>query len=227
MKIAINQSNYISWKGYFDMIQSVDTFVLYDDVQYTKRDWRNRNKIKTCHGLKWLTVPVGVKGRYHQKIKDAIIINDGDWRSSHLKSIKEAYSKAPDYKKVLPYIENLYTTSNYNTISEVNRHFIVGICDYLDINTNIVSSAEYNLSAEDKTDRLIDICTQAGASEYVSGPAAKDYIDRDKFELAGIKLTWMDYSKYPEYPQLHGDFVHKVSIIDLLFSCGKQSINFI
>ena len=226
MKVAINQSNYISWKGYFDMIKSVDLFILYDDVQYTRRDWRNRNKIKTAHGLKWLTIPVNVKGKYFQKINETTI-SDKKWNLNHLKTIKGCYSKTQYFEDVIPLVEHLYTTANHERISEINFHFITGICDYLGINTKIVFSSEYNLSEQRKNERLIDICKQAGAKEYISGPLAKDYIVKDKFDEAGIKLTWMNYDDYLEYPQLHGDFVHKVSILDVLFNCGKKTIDFI
>ncbi len=226
MKVAINQSNYISWKGYFDMIKSVDLFILYDDVQYTRRDWRNRNKIKTAHGLKWLTIPVNVKGKYFQKINETTI-SDKKWNLNHLKTIKGCYSKTQYFEDVIPLVEHLYATANHERISEINFHFITGICDYLGINTKIVFSSEYDLSEQRKNERLIDICKQAGAKEYISGPLAKDYIVKDKFDEAGIKLTWMNYDDYLEYPQLHGDFVHKVSILDVLFNCGKKTIDFI
>jgi len=226
MKVAINQSNYISWRGYFDMIQSVDLYILYDDVQYTRRDWRNRNKIKTPHGVKWLTIPVNVKGKYFQKIKDTTI-SDPEWNINHLKTLKGTYSKCEHFKEVFPFIEELYLTANYETISEINFHFISAICRYLDIRTKIVFSSEYDLSEERKTDRLVDICQQASATEYISGPLAKDYIAEDKFKNADIKLTWMNYDGYPDYPQLHGDFVSKLSIVDLLFNCGKNSVDYI
>lgn len=226
MKVAINQSNYISWKGYFDMIKSVDLFILYDDVQYTRRDWRNRNKIKTPNGLKWLTIPVSVKGKYLQKIKDTTV-SDKDWNKTHLRTLKGSYSKSKHFKDVFPLVEELYKTANYTTISEINFHFISGICDYLGIETDIVFSSVFDLSEEKKTDRLIDICRQANATEYISGPLAKNYIDKEKFDQFNIELTWMNYDDYPEYPQLYGNFVHKISILDLLFSCGKDSINFI
>lgn len=208
------------------MIRSVDLYILYDDVQYTKRDWRNRNKIKTANGLKWLTIPVNVKGKYLQKIKDTTV-SDKRWRTKHLSTIRESYRKSKYFEEVYPLVENLYKTANYNTISEINFHFITGICTYLNIGTKIVFSSDFDLTEDKKTDRLVNICTQAGATEYISGPLAKDYIELEKFKSNNIKLTWMNYDNYPEYSQLHGDFVHKVSILDLLFNCGKDSINFI
>ena len=188
MKVAINQSNYISWRGYFDMIKSVDLYILYDDVQYTRRDWRNRNKIKTAHGVKWLSIPVNVKGRYFQKIKETTI-SDKSWNTKHLKTLKGSYSKAKFFKDVFPFIENLYLTANFETISEINFHFIRAICDFLNIKTEIVFSSSYDLTNQHKTDRLVDICKQAKATEYISGPLAKDYINEDKFNNEEIKLT--------------------------------------
>ena len=208
------------------MIRTVDLYILYDDVQYTRRDWRNRNKIKTPHGLKWLTIPVNVKGKYHQKIKETTV-SDKSWRIKHLKTIKRCYLKSPYYEEVYPLVEKLYQTAEYDTISEINLHFIRGICKYLKIDTKIGFSSDYNLTEGRKTERLVSICKQAGATEYISGPLAKDYLIKDKFDSEGIKLTWMNYDNYPEYPQLYGDFVHKISILDLLFNCGSNSINFI
>ena len=126
-----------------------------------------------------------------------------------------------------PLVEKLYQTAEYDTISEINFHFIRGICKYLKIDTKIGFSSDYNLTEGRKTERLVSICKQAGATEYISGPLAKDYLIKDKFDSEGIKLTWMNYDNYPEYPQLYGDFVHKISILDLLFNCGSNSINFI
>jgi len=227
MKVAINQSNYIPWKGYFDMIRSVDLYVLYDDVQYTRRDWRNRNQIKGVDGLKWLTIPVKVKGRYHQKIRETIICNT-KWTVKHLNLLKQFYATSSHFKDVFPLVEHLYETAvGHKNISEINYHFIKAICNYLDIETKIVFSHNYDLSEQKKTERLVDICQQANATEYISGPAAKDYLMKDKFDNANIKVTWMDYNHYPEYPQLYGTFVHKVSILDLLFNCGEKSMEYI
>ncbi len=222
-KVAILQSNYIPWKGYFDMIAAVDEFILYDDMQYTKNDWRNRNQIKTPQGVQWLTVPVRLKGEFGQTIRDAEI--DGErWRSLHWKSLNANYRRAKHFAEVAALIEPLYQNS-YRTISELNRAFIETICAYLGITTKISNSWDYQL-IEGKTERLSNLCQQAGAMEYISGPAAKDYIEEKYFEDAGIKLSWFNYSGYPEYPQQWGEFAHGVSILDLLFNCGKDSPQF-
>jgi WbqC-like protein family len=220
-KVAILQSNYIPWKGYFDMIAAVDEFILYDDMQYTRRDWRNRNQIKTPQGVQWLTVPVQAKGKYDQKIRDTEI-DGSDWASAHWKALAQNYRRAPHFNEIATLIEPLYLTETYTHISQLNRRFIDVICGYLGINTKITNSWDYTL-LDGKTERLADLCKQAGGVEYISGPAAKDYVEDSVFTEQGIKLTWFDYSGYPEYPQLWGEFTHGVTILDLLFNCGKDA----
>lgn len=220
-KVAIVQSNYIPWKGYFDMIAAVDEFILYDDMQYTRRDWRNRNQIKTPQGVQWLTVPVLVKGKYHQSIRETEISGD-DWAAKHWAALVSNYRRAPQFSEIAAWLEPLYHGETYSHLSELNRRFLEAICGYLGIETRLSSSSDYTL-VEGKTERLADLCTQAGATEYVSGPAARDYVDPLIFESRGIALTWFDYSGYPEYPQLWGEFAHGVTILDLLFNCGKQA----
>lgn len=220
-KIAIAQSNYIPWKGYFDLIAAVDEFILYDDMQYTRRDWRNRNQIKTPKGLQWLTIPVQVKGKYHQKIKETRV--DGvDWALVHWKTLLQYYRRAPYFEEIAMWLEPLYLAGSYTFLSELNRRFIEAICNYLGIKTVISNSWNYTL-IDGKTERLADLCAQAGSTEYISGPAAKDYIEESIFSERGIKLTWFDYTGYPEYPQLWGEFTHGVTILDLLFNCGKDA----
>ena len=223
-RIAIVQSNYIPWKGYFDLINLVDEFILFDDMQYTKRDWRNRNKIKTPNGTKWLTIGVEVKGKYYQKIKDTVI-SDTKWNLRHWKSINHNYSKAKHFRNYWDIFEELYLTSNSKFLSEVNYRFLTTICEVLGIKTKLSWSSDYRL-AEGKTERLIDLCKQAGATEYISGPTAKGYIKDELFASEGIRVTYMDYSGYPEYEQLFPPFEHAVSIIDLIFNEGPEAPKF-
>lgn len=220
-KVAIVQSNYIPWKGYFDTIAAVDEFILYDDMQFTRRDWRNRNQIKTPQGVQWLTVPVKVKGKYHQTIRETEI-DGADWAEAHWKALTQNYHRAPYFKEIADIFEPLYRQHCYVYLSELNRVFIEAICRYLGITTKISNSWYYQL-IEGKTERLMDLCSQAGGTEYISGPAAKDYIDENIFNERGIKLTWFDYGGYPEYPQLWGEFTHGVTILDLMFNCGKDA----
>jgi len=219
-KVAISQSNYIPWKGYFDLIASVDEFIIFDDMQYTKRDWRNRNKIKTPNGLIWLSVPVKVKGKYHQKIRDTEIDGTG-WQASHWNSLELNYRKAPFFNEIAEWLKPLYLEKTHTRLSDLNREFIDAICRYLSINTVITNSWDYRL-VDGKTERLADICRQAEATEYLSGPSAKGYVDEEIFTSLDIKLTWFDYSHYPAYKQLWGEFEHGVSILDLLFNCGRD-----
>ena len=220
-KVAILQSNYIPWKGYFDMIAAVDEFILYDDMQFTRRDWRNRNQIKTPQGVQWLTIPVLVRGKYHQKIHETEI--DGtDWAAAHWKALVQNYRRAPYFAEIAAWLEPLYLDWPFTHISNVNRRFIEAICNYLTIKTLITSSRDYRL-LDGQTERLADLCVQAGGTEYISGPAARDYIDEKVFSDLGIELTWFDYAGFPAYPQLWGEFTHGVTILDLLFNCGKNS----
>ena len=220
-KIAILQSNYIPWKGYFDIIAAVDEFILYDDMQYTRRDWRNRNQIKTPQGVQWLTVPVQVKSKYHQKIRDTEI-DGSEWVSSHWKALEQNYRRAPHFNEIASLLEPLYHGKTFTHISELNRSLIELVCNYLGIKTAISNSWDYDLRG-DSTERLAELCLQAGGTEYISGPAAKDYLDENFFSSKKLKLTWFNYTGYAEYPQQWGAFVHGVTILDLLFNCGKES----
>ena len=223
-KVAILQSNYIPWKGYFDLIGAVDEFILYDDMQYTRRDWRNRNQIKTPQGVQWLTVPVRVKGKYEQKIRDTEI-DGSDWAVAHWKALVQNYARAPHFAEIAAWLEPLYLSGSSPLLSDLNRRFIQAICAYLHIDTVISDSRDYAL-VDGKTERLADLCAQAGGTEYVSGPSARDYVDESVFERSGIQLTWFDYAGYPEYPQLWGDFAHGVTVLDLLFNCGRDAGRF-
>ena len=226
-KIAILQSNYIPWKGYFNLINKVDEFILYDEVQYTKRDWRNRNQIKTGNGLQWLSVPVEVKGKYNQRI-DATKISDKSFALKHWNSIKHAYSKAPFFKEYSGIFEALYSDLDEELLSEVNHKFILAINKLLGITTKVSWSTDYEAldpqhQEESANNRLIDLCLKSEATIYLSGPAAKDYMDLDKFNGNGVQVEWMDYSHYQEYPQLNGEFTHYVTVLDLIFNQGVES----
>jgi len=220
-RVAIVQSNYIPWKGYFDLIASVDEFILFDDMQYTRRDWRNRNKVKVSNGLTWLTVPVRSKGNFHQPIRE-IEIDGEDWSEKHWLTLKQSYGKAKFFDEVAEMIAPLYLSSNFTHLSVLNRSFIEAICQYLGVETKISNSWDYEV-VEGKSERLASLCAQAGGTKYVSGPSAKGYVEEDIFGALGISVSWFDYAGYPPYPQLWGEFVHEVSILDLLFNCGKES----
>lgn len=223
-KIAVLQSNYIPWRGYFDLINLVDEFILFDDMQYTRRDWRNRNLIKTSNSLKWLTIPVQVKGKYFQKIRDTEV-SDPSWRHQHWRSILHSYSKAEHFRKHEQLFEDLYLNSTETFLSQINYSFLCAICQILGIKTRITWSSDYNL-VEGKTERLIALCRQAGGTDYLSGPAAREYIDAELFKSEGIVLSYMDYSDYPEYRQLYPPFEHGVSVLDLIFNEGPNATTY-
>jgi hypothetical protein len=218
-KVAILQSNYIPWKGYFDMIAAVDEFILYDDVHFTKNDWRNRNQIKTPNGLHWLSIPVGQSIR--RTIRNVEIL-DHEWQAKHWKSLFFNYSRAKAFEDVSEWLKPIYLAEQHSNLSELNRRLIEEVCAYLEISTTIKNSWDYELG-DGKTERLVKLCRQAGASVYLSGPAAKSYLDESLFIDAGIQVEWFDYTGYSTYPQLWGEFTHGVTILDLLFNCGKQS----
>jgi hypothetical protein len=217
--LAIVQSNYLPWKGYFDLINLADEFILFDDAQYTKNDWRNRNRIKTQNGLMWLTIPV--RYNYPQRIKDTVVSFPG-WKRKHWRSIGQNYSKAKYFPLYRELFEELYLALTESFLSQINYRFLTAICQILGIDTKLSWSSDYRI-IEGKTERLIDLCRQTGATHYLSGPSARGYIDEEMFREEGISLTYMDYSGYPEYEQLFQPFEHRVSIIDLIFNEGPNA----
>jgi len=222
--VAISQSNYIPWKGYFDLIQMADEFVLFDTAQYTRRDWRNRNRIKTPNGAAWLTIPVVVKGRYLQTVQETEI-SDGSWNEYHWKTIVHNYARAPHFEAYRDCFEELYLGCREKLLSRINFRFLVTICEILGIKTHVSWSCEYP-QVGGQTERLVKWCRELKATEYISGPAAKAYIDESLFMETSIKVRYMDYSGYPEYKQLYGPFDHAVSIVDLIFNEGPNATRY-
>jgi len=225
-KVAILQSNYIPWKGYFDLIQQVDEFILLDSVQYTRSDWRNRNRIKTREGVVWLTIPVKSTRSTFQSIQETEVA-DATWAERHWTRLKLAYGKAPYFQTYSAHLEALYEkASTFRLLSEVNHLFLRQLCHILQIGTRITTDSQYRSSGT-KTARLVTLCQAAGATEYLSGPAAQNYLLPSLFEDVKIQVNWMDYAGYPEYQQLYPPFNHSVSILDLLFHVGPESKRFL
>jgi hypothetical protein len=220
-RVAVLQSNYIPWKGYFDLIAAVDVFVLYDQMQYTREDWRNRNIIKAPQGPQWLTVPVLQKGRFGQRICDTEI-DGSNWARKHWKSIEGSYRKAPHFAEVAAVLEPIYLGETYRHLSQLNRRLIEAICRHLGIGTRIVDSGEFVLEG-DRSERVAGICSHLQATSYISGPAARSYLDEAAFTARNIAVEWFEYGGYPTYRQLWGDFTHQVSIVDLLVHCGPSA----
>ncbi len=222
-RVAIIQSNYLPWKGYFDLVNSVDECILYDDAQYTRGDWRNRNRIKTPEGVRWLTIPIEVTGRRSQRIRDARV-SDPRWARKHWQTLQRNYARAPWFEAYASPIAEVYA-GEFTHLSDVNRRFIDVLCGVLGIRTAITRSADYELGSG-RSERLVSLCRQAGATEYLSGPSARVYLDEGLFAAEGISVRYIDYAGYPEYPQLHGAFEHAVSVLDLIFNTGPDATRF-
>lgn len=222
-KVAILQSNYIPWKGYFDLINKVDLFIFHDDLQYTKGDWRNRNLIKTPKGVQWLTIPCGTNE--HRLICE-VELTDQSWQAKHWALIKVNYERADYFKEYRPFFEEIYLGMKWQNLSGMNQAIVTRIArELLGVKTAFEDSRKYSLTQR-KAERVKELLLKCGAEEYISGPAAKDYLSEEFLADAGIKLEWMSYDDYPEYPQFHPPFTHQVSIIDLLFHTGKHAVNF-
>lgn len=221
---AIIQSNYIPWKGYFDIIHDVDVFVFLDDVQFTVRDWRNRNLIKTPAGPQWLTIPVG-----HQRDRRIcdVTIGDGGWAQRHWQTLCRFYARAPHFARYRDFCEELYLRRAWSNLSELNQYCIRRLAsEFLGISAVFRDSREFQTAGAGQ-DRLLCILRQLGAGVYVSGPSAQQYIQRQAFADAGVELRYKDYAGYPEYPQLFGKFEHGVTVLDMLFNLGPEAPDYI
>ena len=210
--------------GYFDLIDKSDVFVFLDDVQFGSRSWQQRNKIKTPQGWIWLTVPVSRALGSRIKINEAKVDNGSNWEKKHLESIRYNYGKAPFFKKYMDFLEEIYNR-DWEYLADVNITLIKGITAILGLEAKFIRSSELGVEGV-KTEHLINISKKVGANEYISGPAAKDYIEADKFKEAGISLGWHEFN-HPTYPQLYGDFIPYMSVIDLLFNTGEDAVNYI
>jgi len=223
MKVAVIQPGYLPWLGYFEQMHQADIFVHATNLRYTRQDWRNRNRIKTKQGWQWLTVPVKSRGNFNVAINEIRINNDVPWAKKHLNIIKENYKMAPYYQDYIAFFEESYRQV-WNYLIDLDLHFINYFKDVLGIRTGVLDIDDLNLGEVNKNTRLIKVCRQLGASIYLSGAAAKDYIKQELFDEAGIELQFQEYI-HPVYPQLHGDFISHLSIIDLLFNCGEKSLS--
>jgi hypothetical protein len=225
--VVITQSNYLPWRGYFDLLRSADEVVLLDCVQYTRRDWRNRNRIKTPRGAEWLTIAVETKGRQQQAI-DETQIADRQWSRKHIKAIELAYHKAPFYRQAAPWLfDLLQSVADEPLLTKVNERTLRALCQRLNIPVTIWRCSEViareRLLPLEATERLVALAAALGASRYLTGPAARDYLAVDRFHAAGIAVEWMSYEGYAPYPQLWGAFEQHVSIVDLLLNTGADA----
>jgi hypothetical protein len=227
MKCVINQPNYIPWRGYFHQIQKADIFVFYDDVQYDKHGWRNRNRIKTAQGPIWLTIPVLKKGavRNHTPINQILIDRTYNWPRKHWSAIEQSYGKAPFFREYASELKQILEKP-YEKLADMTIDMTIALASALGIfRTTFLRSSSLNADGA-KTDRLLRILQSIGATHYITGPAAKAYLDVERLANAGISIEYMDYN-YPDYPQLYPPFDSQVSILDLLFMVGPAAQNYI
>ena len=228
MNCVILQPSYIPWRGFFHQIHKADLFVFYDDVQYDKNGWRNRNRIKTSQGLQWLTIPVRTKG----SVVEGIPINrievswDKPWNLHHWRAIQFAYRKTPFFDEYKDFFEDMYSRqpillADFTIQTTIELARIIGIT-----HTKFMRSSELIGIEGEKTDRIISILEHVGADHYISGPSAREYIEVENFQYAGIQLEYMRYD-YSEYNQLYPPYEPQVSIIDLLFMTGSRALQYI
>lgn len=220
MRVVVLQSNYIPWKGYFDLIHDAELFIFHDDLQYTKNDWRNRNHVKTPKGAEWITIPVGTDE--HRLICD-VRLPDRSWARSHWGRISQCYARAPFFRELSPCFKDFYLGRRHERLAEFNVEMTRMIShDLLKIPVRFADSRDYSPEGK-KLDRLMDLVRKAGATTYISGPSGQGYLEPERFREAGVELIYKSYSGYPEYPQLFPPFTHTVSILDLLFNVGAEA----
>lgn len=223
-RVAIIQSSYIPWRGSFAILARCDAFVFLDSVQFTRRDWRTRNRIKTPQGPLWLSIPARQKGNYTAPI-DAIEVAEPGWAAQHVRSIEANYRRAPHAAAVLPALHEAYAAAGAEPLlSRVNQGLTAALCRLLGIGTPLLRDVDLlpreRLDALDPTARLVELAAAAGAGEYLSGPSARSYLDEAAFAARGMGVAWMDYAGLPEYPQLWGGFEPAVSVVDALLNLG-------
>jgi len=228
MKAVILQPSYIPWRGYFDQIRQADIFVFYDDVQYDKHGWRNRNRIKTPHGTKWLTIPVHSTGVISGRtpINQVRIIRDKHWQTVHWATLSQSYNKAPYFDHYASFLAEFYQRDPL-LLADFTIELTIALARTLGINrTKFVRSSDLPDITGTRTDRLLTILQQLGATHYLSGPSARSYLEEEKLSASGIELEYIDYS-YPEYRQLYPPYDPQVSILDLLFMTGPDAPHYI
>ena len=220
MRVGILQPSYLPWLGYFDQMARVDVFVFLDDVQYTRRDWRNRNKIRTKEGWSWLTVPVDQKSKRDQLLSETRIDNSVGWRRKHRETIRMNYANAPWFDEYYPYLDSVYSRE-WDYLGDLCLETTMHFQKVLNIETPTRLGSELKLT-ETKADRIVALCDCLEATHYLSGDAGKDYLAEEAFSQRGMTLEFQEYD-HPEYEQRFSGFVPYLSIIDLLFNCGDKS----
>lgn len=220
-RVAIIQSCYIPWRGFFDLIGQCNEYIILDSAQYVKRHWHNRNKIKTPKGAEWITIPVLTKSQYEQRI-DEVEISES-WADKHWRSIEHNYRKAEFFPNYGPKISDwLQAVGTMDRLTDVNEYLLRAVASELELKVDIRRDTEYD-GRGIRSERLLSLCQATGATHYLSGPSAKVYLDEDLFRDAGIVVEWMQYGPYDSYAQQHGDFEPAVSVLDLLLNQGPRA----
>ncbi len=223
MRLAVLQSNYVPWKGYFDLMAMSDLFIVYDSVQYTKNDWRNRNLIPTRSGAVWLTIPVATAGMAEQAINEAVI-NDRRWARKHWTTISQTYAKGPHFSRVRDqWAQCFEEAGSLEKIHDVNVQFLTMLAGQLSIDTPILDDREFEIRPDTPTGKLLQLCQQVGADRYVTGAAGLNYLEVERFHTEGIAIDVIEYDHYPIYSQVSDQFRHDVSVLDLLASVGTEA----
>jgi hypothetical protein len=218
------QPGYLPWLGFLDQVIRSDTFIYYDDVQFDKHGWRNRNRIKSPNGPLWLTVPVLNKGKFKQTNLEVEIDNRQPWARKHIATIRQLYARAPCLGTYLPRLEELLC-AGWSNLVELDVAVIELICEWLHVKRKMLRSSQLAVPGA-KSERLMKICQHLGAKHYLSGDSARDYLDIGLFSANGISVEWQEY-KHPIYPQLHGAFIPYLSVLDLLLNVGEKGCEYL
>jgi hypothetical protein len=237
MIITIHQPQYLPWHGYFDKIDQSDIFVILDDVQFKKNEWQNRNRIKTSQAWQWITVPI--LHSFPEDIKNIRIDNKSDWKRKHLNTLITNYSKARFFKDYITFFKDIIYNQNqgWNYLVDLNIEIIYYLLDVLGVKREIMLSSSLQLNEkpthpyrtrleDESSERLINICKLIGGDTYLSGQGGQNYMNVKRFHEEGINVVFQDFKLTP-YNQLFGDFIPNLSVIDLLFNHGKESMDII
>lgn len=219
MIVTIHQPDFLPWLGFFDRWKKSNIYIVLDDVQFLRRGWHHRDKIKTINGPKWLTIPVHKKNRYEQAIRDVKIDNTTSWRRSHLRTIEVNYGKALNFKECFAMVAEIYS-KNHSYLIDLNMDFLFLAAGKLGIKTPVRMASEFHVRSS-STQRLVDLVKLAGGSAYLTGIGSKSYLDECIFNKDKIELIWQEYA-HPAYEQLHGGFVPMLSVLDYLMVANES-----
>lgn len=227
MKGTIMQPTYLPWMGFFEMIDATDIYVVFDHVQFVKKYWDQRNRIKTANGVIWLTIPVHNAPQETRICDVKVSYDNGNPLEKHWKTIALSYKKAPYFNEYKSIFEKIYS-KEYSLLRDLNIELIETVCAILGIKTKIMFSSKMDLGDKDmnRTERVVNLCKKTGITKLYDAKGAQDLLDTSLFKKEGIEIIFQDF-QHPEYPQLWGEFIPYLSVIDLLFNCGPDSIKYI